>query len=253
MRQRSDRRAAPLFNVDARRLRLGILCVFVALAGACSKREETVPTDATARAVWMQQAASKLDAKDQKTIAKFIARMDAQQAAGNVPTADAITVTRALAMQRAYEKSVEDAQTKWSEQLAQAKNDVSIDVVDQAVVKSDASRGPAGSALRFTVKVSNRGKRTVDRLAMRIEIREASGAYQAAIPNLDLTGPLRAGDTGRSTQVIRLDPALHKYILDGKPVYITAYPLDIAYADGEKLSPGHELKALESLHNAKVE
>lgn len=241
-------------NTRSRVLQAGATCMAVAALFACSKREETVPADAAARSTWMQQAAPKLDVKDQKTLARFVARMDAQQADGKSSTSsDAIPVTRALELQTAYEQNVAKAQTNLQDQLAQAKKDIVIDVVDQKVVKADASRPAGAKALRFTVTVKNSGKRTVDRLAMRIEIREGSGAYQAAIPNLDLTGPLRTGDTGRSTRTLNLDPALHKYILEGKPVYITAYPLEIAYADGAKLAPGTELKALESLHNAKVE
>jgi hypothetical protein len=238
----------------SRVLQAGVVCIAMALVVACSKREEAIPSDATARNTWMQQASTKLDAKDQNTLARFVARMDAQQAAGkSATTSDSIPVSRALELQSAYEQNVAKAQTNLQDQLAQAKKDIAIDVVDQNVVKAGASRPAGAKALRFTVKVKNSGARTVNRLAMRIEIREASGAYQAAIPSLDLTGPLRSGDTGRSTQTFNLDPALHKYILEGKPVYITAYPLEIAYADGAKLAPGTELKALESLHNAKVE
>jgi hypothetical protein len=239
-------------RADARAGVIGLLCAVLILVGACSKREETVPADATARSVWMQQGATKLDAKDQRTMARFIARMDAQEAAGKGPSGT-IAVPRAIELQTAYETSVAQAQRKLQEQLALAENDVAIDVVDAVVIKADVPRGTTDKALRFTVKVVNRGKRTVDRVAMRIEIREASGAYQAAIPSLDLSGPLRTGETGRSTRTLNLDPTLHKYILDGKQIYITAHPLEIAYADGAKLVPGHELKTLESLHNAKVE
>jgi hypothetical protein len=242
-------------SAHPRAVRIVLLCAAVALAAACSKREDTIPADATARSIWMQSpAAAKLSEADQKLMRRFIARLDEQNSAGSgASSAAAVSIPHALEVQTAYERNVAQAQTRLQEQFDRLKGEVTLQVIDSKVVKAESPPAPSGKALSFVVRVNNRGKRTVDRVVMRIEIRESTGKYQAAIPSLDLTGPLQPGDVGRSTQTLALDPSLHRYILDGKPLQIDAYPLEIAFADGTKLAPGDDLKALETLHHAKVE
>jgi hypothetical protein len=244
---------------------MALVCVMVAMA-ACSKHEETVPADPAARSTWLQSpAAAKLSEDDQKVMKRFIARLDAQAASDKTAPAPTLSIPRALEMQTAYERSVAEARTRLQEQLGQLKNEVTLEVVEPRVIKATAparAASPAKAAtppatsdnlLSYVVEVSNRGRRVVDHVAMRIEIRDATGNYQAAIPSLDLGGPLRPGQVGRSTRTLALNPAVHQYILDGKPLRIEAYPLEIAFADGTKLAPGDDLKALETLHHAKVE
>jgi hypothetical protein len=239
---------------NSRTLHVVFLLATVALAAGCSKREETIPADATARSVWLQSpTAAKLSEDEQRLMKRFIARLDAQAVRGDGTPASTVSVPHALEAQAAYENSVKQAQTRLEEQLGQLKNEVTLEVVEPRVVKAAPPAASGDKALSYVVRVNNRGKRIVDHVAMRIEIREATGKYQAAIPSLDLAGPLRPGQVGRSTRTLALDPALHRYILEGKPLQINAYPLEIAFADGTKLVPGDELKALETLHHAKVE
>ena len=73
------------------------------------------------------------------------------------------------------------------------------------------------------------------------------------IPRLQMSGILLPGDVGRSVQTLPLDPQRHQYILDGKPLQISAYPIRIAYPGGENLDPGTEMQVLESLQRARIE
>jgi hypothetical protein len=61
------------------------------------------------------------------------------------------------------------------------------------------------------------------------------------------------GQAGRSVQTMPLSAQRHQYILDGKPLQISAYPTRIVYVGGESLEPGKEMRTLESLHRTKIE
>ncbi len=202
----------------------------------------------------MSAAEAKLGPDERKLLTRFVERLQAREASGSHPEPDSnITVSRAVELQRGYESQVSQAQTKLQEKLGAAQAAVRVEVKDAQVVKQDRAKSSGNKALRFVVNVNNRGKKTVDRVALRIEIRETSGKYQAAIPNLQLGGPLRPGESGRSIQMLALDPQRHQYILEGKPLQITAFPVQVVYQDGEKIDPGTELDALGSLHGAKIE
>ena len=108
-------------------------------------------------------------------------------------------------------------------------------------------------ALRFVLNITNRGQHPFEQLALRVEFREPSGKYQAAIPDLQLSGVVPPGQAGRSVQTLPLNAQRHQYILDGKPLQISAYPTRIVYVGGESLEPGKEMRTLESLHRAKIE
>jgi len=73
------------------------------------------------------------------------------------------------------------------------------------------------------------------------------------IPDLQVSGSLRPGQSGRSVQTLPLSAQRHQYILDGKPLRISAYPTRIVYVGGESLEPGKEMRTLESLHRSKIE
>jgi hypothetical protein len=137
--------------------------------------------------------------------------------------------------------------------LEAAKATLTIEVRDATVVKDEKARPPADKALRYVLNITNRGQRTVEQLALRVEFRDAAGKYQAAIPNLPVGGQLRPGEAGRSVQMLPLDAQRHQYILEGKPLQISAYPVRISYGGGETVEPGKELQTLESLHRAKIE
>jgi hypothetical protein len=230
-------------------------CALIAVSASCSRsKESTIPTEPKARRDFVGAAEAKLGPDEHKLLTRFVARLEAREASGSKSDPNAkITVTRAVELQRSYESQVSQAQTKLQEKLGAAHAAVQVEVTDAQVVQQDRAKSPGDRALRFVVSVSNRGKKTVDQVALRIEIRESSGKYQAAIPNLQLGGPLRPGEIGRSIQMLALDPQRHQYILEGKPLQIDAFPLQIVYHDGDKIDPGTELDALGSLHSAKIE
>jgi hypothetical protein len=225
--------------------------LLLALAAACGPKDKPIPAEAKARSEFLSTAATKLAPEERNLLNRFSARLDAQTASGAAPPK--ITVPRALELQRSYETQVTDAQNNFQKLLGAASAELAIDVRDATVIKDDKARPAGDRALRYVVNVNNRGQRTVDQLAVRVEFRDASGKYQAAIPNLELSGSLGPGQAGRSVQILPLDAQRHQYILDGKPLKISAFPTRIVYAGGENLEPGKELQTLESLHRAKIE
>ena len=225
--------------------------LLLALATACGPKDKPIPAEAKARSEFLSTAATKLAPEERNLLSRFSARLDAQTASGAAPPK--ITVPRALELQRSYETQVTDAQNNFQKLLGAANSELAIDVRDATVIKDDKTRPAGDRALRYVVNVNNRGQRTVDQLAVRVEFRDASGKYQAAIPNLELSGSLGPGEAGRSVQILPLDAQRHQYILDGKPLKISAFPTRIVYAGGENLEPGKELQTLESLHRAKIE
>lgn len=230
-------------------------CALIAVSASCSRpKESTIPTEAKARSDFVGAAETKLGPDEHKLLKRFVARLEAREAGGGNPDPGGkITVARAVELQRGYESQVSQSQTRLQEKLGAAQAAVRVEVRDAQVVKQERAKSPGDRALRFVVSVSNRSKRTVDRVALRIEIRESSGAYQVAIPDLQLAGPLRPGESGRSIQLLALDPQRHQYILEGKPLQINAFPVQVVYQDGEKIDPGVELDTLGSLHSAKIE
>lgn len=223
----------------------------IALAVSCGPKDKPIPAEPKARSEFVSAAATKLTPDDRKLLDRFFTRLDAQAAGGAAPAK--ITVPRALELQRTYETQVTDAQRNLQKLLEAATAELVIDVRDATVVKGEKTRPAGDKALRYVVNVNNRGQRIVEKLAVRVEFRDASGKYQAAIPNLELSGSLRPGEARRSVQMLPLDAQRHQYILDGKPLQISAYPTRIVYAGGENLEPGKELQAMESLHRAKIE
>jgi hypothetical protein len=230
-------------------------CSLVALAASCSRPSEApIPAEPKARSDFVGAAAAKLGPDEQRLLARFVARLEARESNGTRGDPNStITVARAVELQRSYESQVSQTQSQLLEKLGAAQGAVRVEVKDAQVVRQDRTKATGDRALRFVVSVNNRSAKTVDRIALRVEIRETSGKYQAAIPNLQLGGPLRPGESGRSTQMLALDPQRHQYILDGKPLQINAFPVQIVYQDGEKIDPGSELDTLGSLHSAKIE
>jgi hypothetical protein len=230
-------------------------CSLVALAASCSRPSEApIPAEPKARSDFVGAAAAKLGPDEQRLLARFIARLESRESNGTRGDPNStITVSRAVDLQRSYESQVSRTQSQLKEKLGAAQGAVRVEIKDPQVVRQDRAKAGGERALRFVVNVNNRSTKTVDRIALRVEIRESSGKYQAAIPNLQLGGPLRPGETGRSTQMLALDPQRHQYILDGKPLQINAFPVQVVYQDGEKIDPGSELDALGSLHSAKIE
>ena len=225
--------------------------LLVALAVSCGPKDRPIPAEPKARSEFLSAAASKLTPDERNLLDRFLVRLDAQTAAGTAPPR--ITVPRAVELQRSHETQVTEAQRNFEKLLDEANATLAIDVRDATIVKVEKGRSPADRELRFVININNRGKRTVEQLALRVEFREASGKYQAAIPDLKISKVLRPGEAGRSVQMLPLDARRHQYILDRKPLQISAYPIRIVYADGESLEPGKEMQTMESLHWAKIE
>jgi len=212
-------------------------------------KEQTIPLDAKARSEFVDAQRAKLTEEERRLLTRFLARVEAQESAGgSVPK---MTVAAAIERQRAYDSEVGGAQKLIQERLEATRSILGVNLREQAVVKSDKS--PSGKSLRYVLEIANRSKRTIDAMGLRVEFRDPSGKYVAAIPTLELKGPLLAGEAIRNVQLLPLAPKYHQYILDGGAVQISAYPTQISYADGEKVDAEQELKRLESLARAKIE
>lgn len=231
--------------------RIAVALLLVVLVASCGPKDRPIPAEPKARSEFLSAAATKLTPDERSVLTRFSTRLDAQTAAG-APSPE-ITVPRALELQRSYETQVSDAQRNFQKLREAASAALAIEVRDTTLVKDEKARTPGAKALRYVINVNNRGQRTVEQLALRVEFRDAFGKYQAAIPDLKVSGLLRSGESGRSVQMLPLDAQRHQYILDGKPLRISAYPTRIVYSGGESVEPGKQLQALESLHQGKIE
>jgi hypothetical protein len=213
--------------------------------------EQSIPGDPKARSEFMDSQSAKLTDDQRRLLTRFLARVQAQEAAGG--PSPKVTIAKAVELQSKYDNDVVQAQTRYQQQLAAAKADVRVDIREQGIVKEDPAKSPAGKSLRYAMDISNTGKRVIDSVTLRVEFRDASRKYLAATPSLELRGPLKGGESGRSVQTLPLNPKYHQYILDGGVVQISASPVQVAYVDGEKLDADKELKALEALNRVKIE
>jgi hypothetical protein len=225
--------------------------LLIALAAGCGLKDKPIPTEPKARSEFLSSAAAKLTSDERNLLNRFIARLDAQTAGGG-PAVE-ITVPRALALERSYESQISEAQRNLQQLMESAKAALAVEVRNPTVVVDEKARQPGDKALRYLLNITNRGQRTVEQLALRVEIRDTSGKYQAAIPNLQLGGTLLPGQAGTSMQTLPLDAQRHQYILDGKPLQISAYPVRVVYAGGESLEAGKAMQTLESLHRVKID
>ena len=225
------------------------IAVAILLLRPTEPKEQAIPLDAKARSEFVDAQSAKLSEDERRLLARFLARVQAQETAGGPPPK--ITLAAAIERQRAYDDEVGEAQKLIRERLEAARSILSVNLREQTVVKSDKS--PSGKSLRYVLEIANRSKRAIEAIGLRVEFRDSSGKYVAAIPTLELKGALLAGETARSVQMLPLDAKYHQYILDGGAVQISAYPTQISYTDGEKVDAEQELKRLESLARAKIE
>ena len=223
----------------------------IAFGASCGMKDKPIPTEPKARSDFLSAASAKLTSDERDLLNRFVARLDAQTAAGG-PAVD-ITVPRALKLERSYESQLGETQRNFQKLFEAANATLVIDVRDATVVVNEKDRQSGDKALRFVLDITNRGQRAVEQLALRVEFRDPSGKYQAAIPDLQLSGVVPPGQAGRSVQTLPLSAQRHQYILDGKPLRISAYPTRIVYVGGESLEPGKEMHTLKSLHRAKIE
>ncbi len=237
-----------------RRARHALCAIVVLCLLSCSApTEKTIPSSPAARKALADSVAPKLAPDERILLRSFIARLDELEARGTQTTPAGLTVAKALDLQRSYQAQVAQAQTSFKEKLAAAKADLRVEVKDLTIIADDTARATSGKSLKFVIQATNRGKRTIDQFAVRAEFRETSGRHQAVIPDLQIRGPLLPGATGRSVGMLPLDAKNQQYILEGKPLQTSAYPVQITYSGGDKLDPGQELKALESLSILKIE
>jgi hypothetical protein len=227
-------------------------CVVALAVAACTRAEDKpLPADPKARSEFIDAQNAKLTEESKGLLNRFMARVKAQEAAGG--PAPTVSLTKALELQRAYDNDLGQIQRQYQDRIAAAKADLRVDVREQSVVKEDTAKSAAGKALRFVVDITNTGKRVIDRVVLRVEIREAAGAYLAAMPLLELKGPLKPGEAGRTTQLLPLDPGYQASIIAGKPTQIIAVPVKLVYTEGEPIDADTELKNLRSLSLRKIE
>ncbi len=229
-----------------------IAVIALAALGACTRAEDKpLPTDPKARSEFIEAQTPKLSEESRRLLARFMKRVAAQEAAGGpAPTA---SISKALELQRAYDSEVAQAQGRYQERINAANTDVRVDVREQSIVKDNTGKSAAGKALRYVLDVTNAGKRVIDRIVLRIDFRDAAGKYLATVPALELKGPLKPGEAGRTTQILLLSPQYHATLLEGHPARITGTPAQIVYADGETLNPEVELRKLETLARSRIE
>ena len=238
--------------IDHRAVAIACTCAAVVVVTACTRAEDKpLPTDPKARSEFIEAQSAKLTEENRKLLDRFVARVTAQEAAGG--PAPTVSISKALELQRAYDSDVAQAQSRYQERMTAAKADVRIDVREQSIVNEDLTKAPAGRALRYVVDVTNTGSRVIERIVLRVEFRDTSGKYLASVPWLELKGPLKPGEAGRTIQTLALNPKYHASLLEGPPAQISGIPAQIVYAGGETLDPEVELRKLETLGRGKIE
>ena len=251
----THRATTPAFRLPAierRALAFACACATVVVVTACTRTEDKpLPTDPKARSEFLDAQRAKLTGESRSLLNRFLARVKMQEAAGGA--APTVSLSKALELQRAYDSEVAQVQRQYQDGIAAAKAEVRVEVRDQSVIKEDLAKSAAGKALRYTVDITNTGKRVIERVALRIEIREAAGTYLAAIPLLELKGPLKPGEAGRTIQTLPLNPNYQAYLIAANPAQIIAVPVKVVYADGVTVDADAELNKLRLLSVRKIE
>lgn len=240
--------ARPRVVSDMRSFALVLACT-VAMLDACSRSEEKpLPSDPKARAEFVDAQSAKMSDENRRLLQRFMVRVKDQEATGGSPPT--ISLAKAMELQRAYDSDVVQVQKRYQASLAAAKAELRTDAREQALVNDPKS--PSAKSLRYVLDMTNTGKKVVDRVVLRIDFRDTAGKYLASVQGLELKGPLKPGESGRTVQVMPLNPTYQAGLLEGKLATITATPSQIVYADGEKLDPDQDLKALETLGRARI-
>lgn len=248
----SARRAQPISGAGAATTSVLIAGIALFALGACTRAEDKpLPTDPKARSEFIEAQTPKLTEESRRLLTRFMKRVAAQEAAGG--PAPTVSISKALELQRSFDSEVAQAQSRYQERINAANADVRVDVREQSIVKEDSGKSTAGKALRYVLDITNTGKRVIDRIVLRVDFRDAAGKYLATVPGLELKGPLKPGEAGRTTQAMLLSPQYHAALLEGNPARITGTPTRIVYAGGETLDPEQELKKLETLSRGKIE
>jgi hypothetical protein len=244
--------AAPLVryrNAGARALAL-VLAGSALMQGCTRSEEKPLPADPKARADFIQAQGAKLPEDSRRLLDRFMLRVKSQEASGGPPPT--VSIAKAIELQRTYDSDVVTLQRRYQERLAAAKADLRIDVRERSLVNEDVTRSPSGKALRYVLDVTNTGNRVIDLLALRVDFRDASGKYLASVPELELKGPLKPGEAGRSVQLLPINPTFQTGLLEGRLATIGVTPSHITYEGGDKVDPGEDLKSLEMLSHTRI-
>ncbi len=233
-------------------LPMACACLAAVVVAACTRGEDKpLPTDAKARSEFVDAQGAKLSEEDRRLLGRFLARVKTQEAAGG--TTPTISIAKAVELQRAYDRDVLQAQRGYQARLAAASADVRVDVREQSLVKDGTAKSAAVRTFRYVVDVTNTSKRTIERVVLNIDFRDAAGKYVVSVPALELKGPLAPGEAGRTIQTLTLNPKYHAYLIDGHQAQVTAAATQIVYAGGETVDAAAELRKLETLGRSKVE
>jgi hypothetical protein len=252
MRYRATTPAIRLPAPARRVLAIACACAAAVVITACTRTEDKpLPVDPKARSEFIDEQRAKLTEQSRTLLDRFLARLKAQEAAGGA--APTVSISKALELQRAYDSDLAQVQRQFQDRIAATKAEVRVEVREQSIVKEDLAKSAAGKALRYTVDVTNTGQRVIERVALRIEIREASGTYLAAIPLLELKGPLKPGGAGRTIQTLPLNPSHQAYLIAGRRAQIIGVPVKIVYADGVTIDADADLNNFRSLSGRKIE
>jgi hypothetical protein len=230
---------------------LAIVLAGPALMLGCTRSEEKpLPADPKARAEFVAAQGAKLPEDSRRLLDRFMLRVKNQEASGGPsPT---VSIAKAIELQRAYDSDVATFQKRYQERLSAAKADLRVDVRERSLVNEDVAKSPSGKAVRYVLDVTNTGKRVIDRVALRVDFRDASGKYLASVPDLELKGPLKPGEAGRSVQLLPINPTFQTGLLEGRLATIGVTPSQITYEGGEKVDPGEDLKSLELLSRTRI-
>src|ERR1700736_148273 len=109
--------------------------LLIAFAASCGLKDKPIPTEPKARSDFLNAAAAKLTSEERNLLNRFVARLDAQIAAGG-PTVD-ITVPRALTLERSYESQLTDTQRNFQKLLEAANAALAIDRRDATVLLAE--------------------------------------------------------------------------------------------------------------------
>jgi hypothetical protein len=111
---------------------VGIVVAIVALV-LRGQGEQSLPSDARARNDFVDAQSVKRSDDEKRLLTRFLARVQAQEAAGG--PAPKVTIPKAIELQRSYDDDVAQAQTRYQKQLDAAKADVRIDVRERSIVR----------------------------------------------------------------------------------------------------------------------
>jgi hypothetical protein len=230
-------------------LTVALAIAWTALFDGCTRSEDQpLPADPKARAEFVAKQSAKMSDETKRLLDRFMLRVKDQEATGG--KAPTVSLSKALDLQRTYDAEVASLQKRYQDNNAAARADVATSVREYALVAD--TKSPSGKSLRYVIDVNNTSKRVIDHATLRVDFRDAQGKYLASVPSLELKGPLKPGEAGRTIQIMMLDPRFQSGLIEGRLAQVVVTPLVIAYADGTKREPGQDLQALQDLARSPI-